>query len=295
MTSEPELRMPRVPGGRCAYSGPRIALLTRHGKEGAIAPVLEPALGCRIELVEDYDTDRLGTFTRDIPREGTQLEAARKKARIGMALSGLQHGLASEGSFGPDPCTGLLPWNVELLVYVDDLLGVEVVGMAQGKAVSGHRVADDWATVAAFARSAGFPGHQLVLRPEGEDDPRIRKGLADWPALEQAYAWAARQSASGRVWVEVDLRAHANPTRMATIGRAAEDLTTKLLCRCPACGAPGFGVVERIGGLPCGDCGLPTREMRAEVCGCVKCTHRETRARADRQHADPGRCDHCNP
>jgi len=54
-------------------------------KERVIAPVLEPALGCQIELVDGFDTDQLGTFTRDIPRDGTQLEAARKKARIGMA------------------------------------------------------------------------------------------------------------------------------------------------------------------------------------------------------------------
>jgi hypothetical protein len=279
-------------GGR----GVRVALLTQHGKERAIAPVLEPALGWRIERVEGFDTDRLGTFTRDVAREGTQLEAARKKARIGMALSGLHHGLGSEGSFGPDPCTGLLPWNAELLVYVDAQLGIEVVGAAQGQAISDHRMADDWAAVEDFARGVGFPGHQLVLRPERQDDPRIRKGLADWPALAQAYAWAARQPGSGgRVFVEVDLRAHANPTRMATIRRAAEDLVRKLRSLCPACGAPGFGVVERIAGLPCGDCGAPTREIRAEVHGCLRCTHREMHVRSDRQHADPARCDHCNP
>lgn len=294
---------------------PRVALLTQHGKERAIAPVLEPALGWRIVRVDGFDTDRLGTFTGDIARQGTQLEAAREKARIGMALSGLHQGLGSEGSFGPDPGSGLLPWNVELLVYRDDRLGIEVVGLAQGPAVSGQRVVDDWAAVADFARSVGFPGHQLVVSspggcatgldppgalagpgaspPPGQGEARIRKGLTDWPALEQAYAWAA--AGGGRVQVEVDLRAQANPTRMATIGRAAEDLARKLLSTCPACGAPGYGVVERIAGLPCADCGAPTREPRAEVWGCVRCAQRQTRARSDRRHADPARCDHCNP
>lgn len=72
-------------------------------KEGVIASVLDTALGCRVERVTGDDTDLLGTFTREIPRAGMQLEAARKKARIGMELSGLSTGLASEGSFGPDP------------------------------------------------------------------------------------------------------------------------------------------------------------------------------------------------
>ena len=91
------------------YSGRGVALLTQHGKERMIAPVLESALGCRVERVTGYDTDQLGTFTRDVPRAGTQIEAARKKARIGMELSGLSLGLASEGSFGPDPMGGCFP------------------------------------------------------------------------------------------------------------------------------------------------------------------------------------------
>ena len=60
---------------RSSYAGRRIALLTQHGKERVVAPVLRRALGCNVELVSGYDTDRLGTFTRDIPREGTQIEA----------------------------------------------------------------------------------------------------------------------------------------------------------------------------------------------------------------------------
>lgn len=41
------------------YTRRRIALLTQHGKERVIAPVLDAALGSRVE--------RVGSFTRDIP------------------------------------------------------------------------------------------------------------------------------------------------------------------------------------------------------------------------------------
>ncbi|TAJ77079.1 MAG: hypothetical protein EPO42_10980 [Gallionellaceae bacterium] len=281
--------------GGSSYSGVEMVLLTRHGKERVIAPVLESALGCRVRHESGYDTDRLGTFTRDIPRPGTQLEAARNKARIGMELAGLSLGLASEGSFGPDPFAGMFPWNVEFLIFIDDLREIEVVGVAEGKANSAHHLAEDWAAAEAFARKAGFPEHRLVLRPEGEDDPRIRKGIADWPELEAAYAWATAQSASDRVFLEVDLRAHANPTRMDNIRLAVEDLAKKLRSHCPACGTPGFWIVERIAGLPCSDCGAPTREPRAGIHGCLKCGHRVTHERTDRQYASPGRCDYCNP
>lgn len=107
-----------------------VALLTQHGKERVIAPLLDAALGMRVERVDGYDTDRLGTFTREIARAGTQLEAARRKAHIGMELAGLPLGLASEGSFGPDPVAGLLPWNVEILVFVDRERGLEITGVA---------------------------------------------------------------------------------------------------------------------------------------------------------------------
>ena len=84
-------------GGAGGYLGRRAAFLTQHGKERVVAPTLEAALGCKVSLVTGYDTDLLGTFTRDIARAGSQIEAARKKARIGMELAGLPLGLASEG------------------------------------------------------------------------------------------------------------------------------------------------------------------------------------------------------
>lgn len=278
-----------------SYAGRRVALLTQHGKESAIAPVLNTALGCRVERVSGFDTDTLGTFTRDIPRAGAQREAARKKARIGMELSGLPLGLASEGSFGPDPMTGMFAWNVELLIFIDDERGIEVTGVAQGKTNFAHLLTTDWAAAEAFARQAVFPAHHLVVRPEHEDDRRMRKGISAWVALESAFISALAESANGQVFIETDVRAHANPTRMINIGLATEDLAKKLCSLCPDCGTPGFGIVERVAGLPCADCDAPTRETRAEVHGCLKCAHRETHERADRQYADPERCDYCNP
>lgn len=283
---------PRVP---YSYAGRRIALLTQHGKEAVVAPVLEAVLGCRVERVEGYDTDQLGTFTREIPRLGTQLDAARKKARIGMELTGSTIGLASEGSFGPDPFAGMFPWNVELLLFIDDTLEIEVCGVFQGPGGGAHLRTEDWAAVEDFASKSGFPAQHLVLRPDDENSPRFRKGIADWAALRDAFAWARDLSESGRVFAQFDLRAHANPGRMENIRRAAEDLAIKLSSVCPVCGTPGYAMIDRLTGLSCGDCGAPTREPRADIWGCLRCDHRETRIRTDAVAADPGRCDRCNP
>lgn len=277
------------------FENEHIALLTQHGKERVIAPVLEPALACRIERVAGYDTDQLGTFTRDTPRPGTQLDAARRKARIGMELSGLSIGLASEGSFGPDPMTGMLPWNVELIVLIDDRLGLEVAGVAQGVARSGHVHTGEWNAVESFAERSGFPEHQLVMRPEDQDDPRIYKGITRWSELRKRFAHCRAESASGKVFVEIDFRAFANPSRMRSIGEAAKDLLRRLESNCPACGLPGYWVVEREPGLPCAECRMPTSDYRVEVWACPGCRHRVEAVREDRMLADPAQCPLCNP
>lgn len=291
----PESAQPdRIPPAAERYAGRRVALLTQHGKERAIAPVIEPALGCRVERVAGYDTDLLGTFTRDIPRAGAQLEAARKKARLGMELAGLPLGLASEGSFGPDPMVGMFPWNVEIIVWIDEALGIEVAGMAAGKTNFAHRLAADWEEAETFARAAGFPSHHLVVRPEHENEARIRKGIADWAGLKEAFHWARSEAENGRAFLETDMRAHINPTRMEMIAQAARDLAHKLRSRCPVCGAPGFQLAERVPGLPCGDCGAPTRQTRAEIHRCAKCAHQVEVERPEAA-APPERCDYCNP
>ncbi len=281
--------------GAPRYTGRRVALLTQHGKEQVLKTVMEPALGCVIERVDGYDTDLLGTFTREASRPGTQMDALRRKTRKGMELSGLTLGIASEGSFGPDPFTGMFTWNVEMLMWIDDELGLEVVGMAQGVGQSGHVLTGDWGEMQAFAAREGFPQHHLVLRPEHQDDPRLHKGLSDPAELRRAFETCRDMAANGQVFAETDLRAFANPSRMQRIGQAAADLVQRLQTCCPACNAPGFSVSARVPGLPCAACARPTTSHHSEVWSCPRCRHQVTLPRTDRRLADPAQCNHCNP
>jgi hypothetical protein len=276
------------------YAGRRVVLLTQHGKEAILGPVLNAAIGCKVERVDGFDTDQLGTFTREVPRAGTQLEAARRKASIGMDLAGCDLGLASEGAFVRDPFTGTLPWNVELVIFVDREHGLEVVGWSQRAAPIVQRKVRDWRELCEVAEEGDFPRHGLVLRPDDADQPPVAKGVADWDALAQAYHGTSRAAQAGEVFVESDLRAHCNPTRQAVIREAAEDLARRLVSECPQCGAPGYWISAPVIGLPCSACGAPTREPHADVWSCMCCAHRDTRER-NVAAADPGRCDYCNP
>ena len=276
------------------YAGQKIAFLTQHGKEALVAPILDTVLCSEIVHVTGFDTDTLGSFSREIPRAGTQLEAARRKARIGMDIAGLPLGLASEGAFGPDPMFGQLPWNVELLLFIDDLRGIEVIAQVGQATRFAHILADDWTVARDFAEQAGFPEHGLVLRPDSQDDPRIRKGMADWPSLERGFLQAQAESQRSLVFLEHDLRAHAHPLRQQAIRGAAAQLAQKLDSLCPACGTPGFWRVESVPGRPCEACGSPTQAVRAEIWGCLKCAYREQRA-DNPGPVSAGQCDYCNP
>lgn len=277
------------------YDGQRVALLTKHGKEALLGPIFSAALGCKVELIAGYDTDTLGTFTRDIPRDGSQLEAARRKARIGAELGLCSIGLASEGAFGADPFSGFMPWDAEWVLWLDIETGIELVGCAEGPARNTHGKIKDWATMREFSARAGFPTHQLVVRPNDENDRRIHKGIADWRALEKAFNDAVRCSEFCIVFVENDLRAHCNPTRQGLIRRAGQNLIERMRSPCPRCQMPGFWVSGRSGGLLCQWCRQPTREPTAEVWSCTQCAYHEERKRNIATFADPCHCEQCNP
>jgi hypothetical protein len=277
------------------YSGQRIAFLTQHGKEALLGPLFSEKLACTLVRATGFDTDQLGTFTRDVPRPGTQLAAARFKANKGMELTGLSIGIGSEGAFGADPVGGIMPWNTEVIVWVDATLGIEIVGIAQGPGGGLQRFIHNADELRQFADDTHFPSHGLVLRPDREDDPHIHKGFADWSELLAGFNELLAQSAKARVFAEVDQRAHMNPLRQRMIVQAAEDLIAKIVSTCPSCDNPGFWLKERVSGLPCGLCHRPTRLPLAFIWRCDVCTHADERREPPDKMADPSRCGYCNP
>ncbi|MFM7376039.1 MAG: DUF6671 family protein [Chthoniobacterales bacterium] len=268
--------------------------MTKHAKEQAIAPRFALTLGAKISLIDTFDTDTLGTFTREVPRFGSQLDAARKKAELAIEISGCPLGLGSEGSFTPGPF-GLGSFNLEVITLVDRTRGLEITGAIRELGHQASGTFEAWDPLADFAQKMKFPSHALVVRPSDENDPRIRKDLTDWDTLRAAFDECLANSERGAVFVESDLRAHRNPTRMRNIGAACEDLIARMLRFCPSCESPGFGLSRLESGLPCSWCGAPTNDWKAEEFRCVSCTHIESRPRQDRTAADPGHCPRCNP
>ena len=272
-----------------------IALPTLHGKLALMAPVLEPATGCTLVHVPEVDTDRLGTFTGEVARAGSQLEAARAKAQAALAHCHLELAVASEGAFANDPIAGVVPWDIEVVVLIAPKEGLEIIGMAQGPARAGQGLVRNVDELMRLAQGLGFPEHRLCLRPDHGENPQIIKGLDTADALLQAFNATLARSQRGQVMVESDLRAHCNPTRQAMIRRATEDLCRKMLSDCPVCAQPGFAATGHRPGRPCRLCASATREPLAQVWTCSACHHTEERREGLPLLADPARCDRCNP
>ncbi len=280
------------------FAGRPVSLATRHGKERVLARPFRHGLDLSLVLASGFDTDQLGTFSGERPRPADALETCRCKAEAGMDDTGLDLGLASEGSFGPHPALPWLTVGTEWMTLVDRrdgrLIAESLVAPRTNfdrRRVSPGDDIQDW-----LAR-VGFPSHGLIARPHGGDAGALLvKGLHTQAALAGALSRCALASSDGSVWLETDMRAHCNPTRRAAIRALAFRLVRRIARPCPSCGAPGWGRCDGLVGLPCTWCGQPTERLRAEVWGCAACGHRAEKPRPDgRRTADPGDCPHCNP
>jgi hypothetical protein len=278
------------------YAGQRIALTTLHSKDRALARPFALGLGAGLELIA-CDTNALGTFSGEVERAADALSTCRRKASMGMELSGLRLGLASEASFGPHPAVPLLAVGQELLVFVDlDRRLTVVEQRLEWRTNYAQTLLEPGEDPAAWLRRVRFPSHGVVARPAEAAAGPWWQDLGSQAELQAALTACRSADPHGRVWLETDMRAHRNPTRMRSIRRLGVALVRRLATPCPHCAAPGWGLLDTAPGLPCSWCGTPTELTASELWGCQACGHRQLRPRRDGlAAADPAQCPCCNP
>lgn len=274
-----------------------LAVATLHEKERAIGPPFVELLGVERCVALPIDTDRFGAFSGEVRRELAPRAAAEAKVRAALEQFGGDLAIASEGSFVPYPPAPLLTLDEEWLVLVDARAGrVYSHRYATLDAVFAGRRCTSSAELSAFVGAQPYPEHALVLRPReswSAGDP-VFKGLVKLAELKDRAETLLAEH--GEFWIETDLRAHHNPTRMRAIAAAAREFAAELATSCPRCTAPHFRVVRTVAGLPCVACGEPTDLVRARVRGCEICGEERELPRADgRFEAEPGACGACNP
>ncbi len=277
------------------FSGRKLIIATKHKKERVISPIFTEALAVICFTDDRLDTDELGTFTGEIERLDNVLGTARKKCMMAMELSGCDMAVASEGSFSPHPTLGFIHADDELLLFVDQKhhLEIAVRELSTNTNFNGEKI-DSEKDLLSFAKRTKFPGHGLIVRRAPENNTDMVKGITDYATLKNVFY--SLISKYGSAYVETDMRAMFNPTRMDVIQLTAQKLTDKINSSCPMCSTPGFGAVSAKPGLPCCNCGFPTKSTLLHAYQCVKCNYNENRFYPNgKRTEEPTFCDNCNP
>ena len=276
----------------------KLLIVSQHQKHKAFAPVLEEQLGVKVHVSTKINTDDFGTFSGEVDRKGTAIETAAAKCRAGLVAHQMDLGIASEGSYGPDPVLGFLPLAQETVVLIDlkNQLEINETLLSYQTNYQTEEVKEVESLVY-FAKSIGFPEQGLILHAfQGAIRLKTLKDFNDFPSLERAFTELFQVKGATYFRADTDMRAHRNPTRMQLLNELAQRLTSTIKRICPRCSTPGFKVEQAVKGLPCQVCEMPTGSMLYQVLGCKKCAHEEKLYYPKgNRFEDPAYCDFCNP
>lgn len=277
------------------FSGETVYFATKHSKEKVLHPLLSKiGMNC-VRL--DVDTDRFGTFSGEVERSGSVMDTLRRKTEAAAKLKPeARFLLSSEGSFGPHPFIGFVASDHEALLFIDRKLNTEIyveeISTETNLAEIEFEASND---LHAFLKQIEFPEHGIIVKPMG-DNSIVFKNLQTFQAVEQAIKDAFLISSEPKLILCTDMRANFNPSRMKVITKAGEKLIESLKSLCPGCKTPGYAIVKGIPGLPCEECGEPSRISKEVLWGCVKCDYSEQKERPDGERTiSPAECDFCNP
>jgi len=274
------------------FKGKKVVIATKHGKEMVIGPVLEESFGMEYSVSENLDTDLLGTFTGEVERVLSPVEAARQKCILALQECDADFAIGSEGSFGPHPTLYFLPTDEEYLVLMSQKNDFEmVVKMASLQTNYASYQLGSEIKLSDFLTQVKFPSHGLHVKgPEGYQE----KGIRSEKRLKKAIKEVINRP--GTYTLETDMRAMNNPTRMSVIQELTGKLVEKMRSCCPSCQRPGFSPTDVIRGLVCSSCSLPTKSVKTVIYSCEGCHYTACIDFPESKTTeDPMFCDFCNP
>jgi hypothetical protein len=277
------------------FVGRKLVIATKHDKEKVIGPLIAEYLGAEWFINTDFDTDLLGTFSGEIERKDDPLTTLKNKCLLAMEAVNCDLGIASEGSFGHHPTLFFGHADDELLVFIDKKNDLEIYSRELSTETNFGGVAIRNLTEAEeFASKHGFPEHALIVKNRQENFDYIQKGVNNSSDLSHFVLECL--SKYGSVYLETDMRAMYNPTRMKVIESAAQKLMKKINSKCPECKTHGFSVTEVKSGLRCEWCSSPTDSILYHLLTCQKCSFSEKEFYPNgKKFEDPMYCSFCNP
>ena len=274
-------------------------LVSKHGKEQVIGPLLKQAFNITLNIAGSVDTDLLGTFSGEVDRVHNQYDTA--KLKIDLAKEELPYAdllLASEGAFNPHPDAPVITVNTELLLLRDLKNNFEIAAWYKTYNTNiERRKITSKAQLLDFATAIDFPNNRLILKTTtGANTLHVEKGAATVDELVVMFEKISTIADNNVIDAETDMRACYNTLRMESIRLCAINLVNAMQSTCGQCGTPGFSVAESKSGLPCRDCGMPTGSVLYYEYRCNKCNYTyDKKFPLGKENEDPMYCDFCNP
>ena len=277
------------------FDGRSILIATKHQKETVIAPLLKQELNLDSFTPRHFDTDRYGTFCGTVVRKDDPLTTLRRKCIDAMDQYGYDLALASEGSFGSHPSIAFVAADDECMMLIDRKNNLEIVSRELSTDTNFRaEMIYDRNQLREFIEQALFPSHGLMISRSADDRSDISKGICTVTALYDMFDHFIEQY--GQAYIQTDMRAMHNPTRMRVIEAAAKKLIVKMQSYCPECGTCGFDIRQARTGLLCEYCNLPTTSLLSHIYVCQRCAYRrEVMYPYQKIHENPMYCDYCNP
>jgi hypothetical protein len=273
----------------------KIVIATKHSKEKVIAPLFEKHFNVQCFTDLNFDSDLFGTFSGEINREDDAVTTVRNKCLHAMKLTECNMGIASEGSFVRHPFFNFQMIDDELLIFIDHENNLEIIVREISVETNfSNLTLKSIKELKPFLENIHFPSHGVIIRKEMNDFTGMEKGIQCYEKLESLVKLYIKKW--GKVYLETDMRANFNPRRMQLIEKLTMQLIEKIKSTCPRCQTPGFGITNTQEGLPCNQCGLPTKSILNYIYGCNKCQFMKSiSSSTDKQFEDPMYCDYCNP
>lgn len=277
------------------FKGRNLLIATKHGKEKIIAPIFEKEFDIKCIVNEKFDTDSLGTFSGEIERKHDVFTTLRQKCYSAIQNYECDLVIASEGSFGAHPSVFFLPANEEHLMLIDlkNNLEISVSELSTETNFNGTYIYTEDELIE-FSTNVEFPSHGIIIKSDETNFTKIYKGITEEKELKLKFNEIL--GSYGKVYIETDMRACFNPTRMGVIELATLKLVEKIKNKCPKCATPGFEITKVNRGLPCQLCNSPTQSTLSVIYGCKKCSYSLKKMYPRNQkNEDPMYCDYCNP
>lgn len=213
------------------YSGKVAIISTKHAKSIAIAPPLWNVLKMStLEYV--WDTDELPTAGDQRDSLETIIERARQKCELALNRLGpkAEYVIATEGSFTTPSLEAFGRSHTEVIYFIDRPRKLHFhLSLASDDTIfrRGHVSSlDDLFT---FAEQAKFPSHLILMRPSGHFSPSpVQRQIDRYEDLAKSFSSLSKLSADRSVYVETDMRAWTNPSRMQVIRELSHLLAMRL-------------------------------------------------------------------